>query len=935
MLKLYVFGGVVLTDGEGHRVQSVMAQPKRLALLVYLAGSGPTRCRRRQTLLGLFWPESDEDHARTSLNQAVYYLRRSLGEQVIMSYGADELTVSDEVLWADIREFRQACGEGRFADALDLYGGEFLEGFYLSDVPELEHWIEREREELRRDAWKAATALASAAEGHQCLPEAIEWAKRAVALLPDNEAAARYLIELQARCGEHAGALRTYDLLAEHLRRTYDAQPSEETQALVQALHAPSADPDPSAAPAQPTTPASASPDVPHHQADSQQLSDALPPNLGVQSPAVHPVPNAPRGFSRRTKILAAGLAAAITVVAIGSLARFGNGSSEPSSVADRQVLVPEFSSPSGDSLLAQLVSDALKIDLEQSRLLQVMELEDLAVAFAQMDRTSAMTDAPTLHILYEAALRAGIDAVLTGTVHRVTGTYVLTARLSSPETQQTVAAARETAVDSTDLVPAIERLSRRLRADLGEPLHALRESPPLEQVTTSSLSALRSYTQAVHAIDDEGDYARGIALLEQAVKADSAFAMAHRKLASVLENVGGQQSRALDANERAYRHRDRLTERERYLVIAGYHGTTNEEAIVAYRSLLDLRPNDPYALNNLGYVYEEVGDDERAAYYYRRAAVADSSFILPLVNLVSSEFDRGNPAEAEAALNELARRFPESPWRLAQGFQLAAARGDYNKAEALARELRRRFSEDRRWRIAAERNLAYIAALQGRLAEAEAHMQEAMEDLRQAEMWGSYLQDAAMLAMLDIHARSAPEKARMRLDRTLQEHPLEQLPPEDRALVALASAYADAGAPERARELLEQFQADSDPRVAEVTERKVRPIRASILLAEGKSQAAIAELRRIGPSSCTVCVLPLVGRAYEKAGATDSAIAAYERYLTRPEFFRLPSDAVWKPYVYQRLGHLHTTLGNARQASAYRATRASLWQKADADVNR
>ena len=93
----------------------------------------------------------------------------------------------------------------------------------------------------------------------------------------------------------------------------------------------------------------------------------------------------------------------------------------------------------------------------------------------------------------------------------------------------------------------------------------SIRASRPLEQVTTSSLAALRLYTRAVEA-QNAADYDRAVDLLQQAVAIDSTFAMAYRRLAVVLDNASGERSRVQDAATRAYRYRDRLPALEQYL---------------------------------------------------------------------------------------------------------------------------------------------------------------------------------------------------------------------------------------------------------------------------------------------------------------------------------------------------------------------------------
>jgi DNA-binding SARP family transcriptional activator len=82
MIQLLTLGATDLRQDGGDELRSVLSQPKRLALLVHIALGSPSGFVGRDTLLALFWPESDEERARNSLRQALHYLRRSIGESV-------------------------------------------------------------------------------------------------------------------------------------------------------------------------------------------------------------------------------------------------------------------------------------------------------------------------------------------------------------------------------------------------------------------------------------------------------------------------------------------------------------------------------------------------------------------------------------------------------------------------------------------------------------------------------------------------------------------------------------------------------------------------------------------------------------------------------------------------------------------------------------
>src|SRR5258708_6749045 len=150
MIPLRTLGSIDLRDAHRLQIRPVLAQTKRLALLIMLAAARDGRSRR-DTIVGLFWPEHDTEHARGSLRQAVRFLRRELGDDVIAGIGDDELVISPENLAYDATQFEQAIAENRLADAIELYRGEFLPGLFVPDAaPEFDDWLDAERSRLRQ-----------------------------------------------------------------------------------------------------------------------------------------------------------------------------------------------------------------------------------------------------------------------------------------------------------------------------------------------------------------------------------------------------------------------------------------------------------------------------------------------------------------------------------------------------------------------------------------------------------------------------------------------------------------------------------------------------------------------------------------------------------------------------------------------------------------
>src|SRR4051812_10199675 len=125
MSELLTLGRVRLVTEDGAESAPGGAQPKRVALLAYLALAKTEGPVRRDALLALFWPELGEDEGRRALRQALHYLRRVLGSDVFVTAG-DELGLGQHSLRCDAADFERLVAAGQPADALALYRGDFF-----------------------------------------------------------------------------------------------------------------------------------------------------------------------------------------------------------------------------------------------------------------------------------------------------------------------------------------------------------------------------------------------------------------------------------------------------------------------------------------------------------------------------------------------------------------------------------------------------------------------------------------------------------------------------------------------------------------------------------------------------------------------------------------------------------------------------------------
>src|SRR2546425_11064027 len=186
MLELRTFAGLSITV-DGALANSAATQRKTLALLALLAAT--KHGISRDKLIAYLWPESDSAHGRSLLKQACYALRRDLHTPDLV-LGTTELRLNADVVHSDVRQFEDALERRDYVAAVALYGGPFLDGFFLSEAEEFERWVEGERTRLANEVSGALELLAhEASAAGQPQAEADYW-RQLARIDPANRRAA-------------------------------------------------------------------------------------------------------------------------------------------------------------------------------------------------------------------------------------------------------------------------------------------------------------------------------------------------------------------------------------------------------------------------------------------------------------------------------------------------------------------------------------------------------------------------------------------------------------------------------------------------------------------------------------------------------------------------------------------------------------------------
>jgi DNA-binding SARP family transcriptional activator/TolB-like protein len=569
-LELKTLGGLALIGPEG---RTLPLQRRRLALLAVVALARP-RGISRERLLGIFWPDTEEERGRGALAQALYALRRDTGRDDLFS-GTTELALTPGALAVDALAFQEDLAAGRLAEAVARWSGRFLDGFYLPEAPDFERWVEEQRAHYDRVYAEALERLADSTQAAGRPRDALQLWHKLAALDPHNARVAMGLMRSAAAAGDRAAALKHAALYA-RLAEGDGIPPDPAVAALAEKLRAAN-----------------------DSEPGGRLAAPAAAPAAGAAADATGPAGAAtgPGALPRRRIVIGAAIGSVLVVAAaLGLLLR-------PAASPPNLLAVGRIQDHSGDPAAAAL-GEMLTTSLARVPALSV-------VSSARMYE---LTGGDTARIL-PAARRAGATVLVEGDLFRgPAGSLRFEVRRTAVADGRVLGADR---VEGPDLFAVVDSATARIAAARGAAAPAL----SLAAQTTMSASAYRLFSEGVRAYYlRQGERAR--ALLDAAAAEDSTFALAWQWAARAYYDDYGAWRRRMD---RAVALAPRAPERERLLILLDYHTRHDAPPRLALAESLATRyPNDPEAFLQLGIVLQWDGQFLAAADAFARARELD-----------------------------------------------------------------------------------------------------------------------------------------------------------------------------------------------------------------------------------------------------------------------------------------------------------------------
>jgi Flp pilus assembly protein TadD len=487
--------------------------------------------------------------------------------------------------------------------------------------------------------------------------------------------------------------------------------------------------------------------------------------SVSVAAVAAQPAPA--RTWRDRRGLVAA--AAAVLLAAVAGAFIVSNVNHTRAFSERDSVVLADFTNSTGDVVFDDTLKEALEVQLRQSPFLSLLPEQRVQGTLRSMGRRSDERITPA--IARDMCERTGSKAVVSGAVSQLGQSYVISIDATNCRTGDTIDKRQVQASSKDDVLKAVGRAAEELRRGLGESLASIEKyDAPIQGATTSSLDALKAYSQGLATRRRQGD-AASLPFFQKAVQLDGDFALAHARLGTVYNNLG-EAAASREHTTKAYAMKDRVSEPERLYITARYYETVAgdvQKAIETYELWIGTYPKDFVPHSNLATLYSSRNEKEKAIEEHRIAIALAPDEPLPYMNLAGVYTDLGRLDDARKLLTDAVGRGLDSSGIRSQLYVFAFFAHDTAEMQRQA-DAAQRLSDG--WRMLGTR--MFIALHEGQLSRAkELATQGANEAVSRgfkgaaADNWSSLSQSAAIFG--DVASARAASLKSLELARGVQ----------------------------------------------------------------------------------------------------------------------------------------------------------------------
>jgi serine/threonine protein kinase/tetratricopeptide (TPR) repeat protein len=447
-----------------------------------------------------------------------------------------------------------------------------------------------------------------------------------------------------------------------------------------------------------------------------------------------------------RWKLLVPGVLAIIAIL-IG-LGFFYHSRNAQALTGKDSILLSDFTNTTGDPVFDNTLKKALAVSLGQSPYLNV-------VPDSKVQQTLKLMGKPpetrlTSDIGREICQRAHVKAMLTGVIAPLGNEYVITLDAINAATGDSLAQVQEQATSKEQVLNALGSGAGKLRANLGESLASVQKfDKPLQEVTTSSLEALKAFSQADE-LRERGDTLAPVALYKRAIEIDPNFAMAYARVGTQYLNVG-QADLARQNFQKAFELRERASEREKLYITDKYYDGTGqlEQAMQSLEMAIQTYPNDYPPRVNLSVVNQALGDFDKGLSNSLEAIRVEPDSWYGYVNAAYCYTALGRFDEAKALINTGLQKTTGALVMHGSLYYVALVQGDKAAQDREEAFIKDSPAFELQWVLANKAGLAVVHGQRKNARELYAHEGELAKQLGLTENQASVIQIPALMDLL------------------------------------------------------------------------------------------------------------------------------------------------------------------------------------------
>jgi predicted Ser/Thr protein kinase len=595
-------------------------------------------------------------------------------------------------------------------------------------------------------------------------------------------------------------------------------------------------------------------------------------------------------------------------------------------------IVLADFTNTTGDPVFDGTLRQGMAVQLEQSPFLSLISEERIQQAIRMMGQPA---DARlTSEVAREICERTASTAVLDGSIAQIGTQYNLILKAVACSSGESLASTEAQATDKNHVLDALGKAATEMRGKLGESLSTVQKfDAPLEQATTPSLEALQAYSLGMKALKGKTDFAAAVPLFQRAISLDVNFAGAYAFLGLSYSNLG-ETSLAAENGRRAYELRERVSEREKFLIESNYYEFVIgdlEKALQSCELWAQTYPRDDLSWGLKMGIYFDLGQYEEVL-AMARENVRLAPIGMGYAGLVDAYLSLNRLGEARTTAKEAQAKNLDSPYLRFELYRLAFLQSDAaGMAEQVAWAAGKRGIED----VLLSKE-ADTAAYSGRLGKARDFSRQAVASAKQAQQKETAARYEAAAALREALFGNASE-ARRRGANALGLSTSRDV--QYGALLALS--FIEQASREQTRiEKLADNLAKRFPEDTVVQFNYLPTLRAQVAISRNDASKAIDALQTAAPYELGIpsyygfsgALYPVYvrGQAYMAAHQGGEAAVEFRKILDhRSVFVNEPLGVL----AHLGLARAHVMAGDTPKAKAAYQDFLTLWKDADPDI--